>query len=145
MGGRTIHELAVGDRASFSKTITEVDIWAFAAISGDFNPVHVDEEYARRTFFKRRIAHGPVALSLIAPVLGMILPGPGTIAIDVYARFIAPVYPNDTITVTAEVAEIDTDENLCTIQCEWRNQEEKLVLEGRVRVSPPRRKAAASD
>lgn len=92
----------MGDKASFTKTVTDIDVWAFAGISGDFNPVHVNEEYAKNTRFGRRIAHGPVAMSLVAPVLGMMLPGPGTILVDLYTRYTAPVYPLDTITCTVE-------------------------------------------
>ncbi|NPV90995.1 MAG: MaoC family dehydratase [Firmicutes bacterium] len=143
--GKTIQEISLGEKATFAKTITEVDIWAFAAISGDFNPVHVDEEYAKETFFKKRVAHGPVAMSLLAPVLGMMLPGPGTVALDCYTRFAAPVYPRDTIRVTAEVSELDIERNICTLRCEWRNQESRLVMEGWVKVMPPRKKRQTGD
>jgi len=75
--GKSYEELEIGEEASFTKTITETDVYLFAGISGDFNPLHVNEEYAKNTPFKQRIAHGALPQSLIAPVLGMKLPGLG--------------------------------------------------------------------
>ena len=104
--GKTYEALEIGESASFSKTITETDICMFAGISGDFNPVHVDEAYAKTTKFKTRIAHDPLSQSLIAPVLGTKLPGLGTVALELFTRFLAPVYPGDTITVRIKIGVI---------------------------------------
>ncbi len=90
--GKSFSEIQIGDKASFSKTITETDVYLFAGISGDFNPLHVDEEYAKTTDFGTRIAHGGLAASLLAPVLGMKLPGLGTVALETTTKFRKPVF-----------------------------------------------------
>lgn len=99
-------DLHVGDFAEFSKTITETDIVLFAGVTGDFNPAHVDHHAAARGRFGGPIAHGMLSASLICTVLGMRLPGPGTIHIEQSLRFLAPVRPGDTVTVRAEVREL---------------------------------------
>ena len=136
--GKTYEELEIGETASFTKTITETDICLYSGISGDFNPLHVDEAYASKTKFKTRIAHGPVAQSMIAPVLGMKLPGLGTLALELFTRFLAPVYPGDTITATAEVSEKVADKKQIRLKLTWYNQKQVLVIEGEALVSPPR-------
>ena len=88
--GYTYDKLEVGMSASFTKTITETDVYLFAGISGDFNPMHLNEEFAKLTPFKTRIAHGALPQSLIAPVLGMKLPGLGTVALEILCRFGPP-------------------------------------------------------
>jgi 3-hydroxybutyryl-CoA dehydratase len=103
--GKRYGEIEIGEEASFSKTITETDVYLFAGISADFNPLHINEEYARQTPFKTRIAHGALPQSLIAPVLGMKLPGMGTIVVEITCRFKAPTFFGDTITATARVIE----------------------------------------
>ncbi len=109
MTGKTIDELKVGDSAKFSKTISESDVYLFAGITGDFNPAHVDEDYAKNTYFKRRIAHGMLTASFISTVIGTMLPGPGTIYMHQAVNFLAPVYIGDTITACAEISEIILD------------------------------------
>src|SRR5579862_4367289 len=94
----TIEELSPGMSARFAKTVTEADIKSFGAVSGDTNPVHFDEAFARATPFKGRIAHGVLAASYISTVLGMELPGPGTIFVGLNIRFKAPVRIGDTVT-----------------------------------------------
>jgi 3-hydroxybutyryl-CoA dehydratase len=136
--GRTYEELEIGDRACFSKTISETDVYLFAGISGDFNPVHVNEAYAARTPFKSRIAHGPLIQSLIAPVLGTRLPGLGTVALELSCRFRAPVHIGDTVTATAVVREKLEDRKWVRLSLTWENQDEKLVAEGWALVMPPR-------
>jgi 3-hydroxybutyryl-CoA dehydratase len=137
--GRTYEELQVGDLASFSKTITEYDVYQFAGICGDFNPMHVNEVFARATPFKSRIAHGPLSLSLIAPVLGTRLPGLGTVALELSCRFKAPVYFNDTITAAAELVEKLPEKKWVRLKLTWRNQDRLTVAEGMALVMPPRR------
>ncbi len=136
--GKTYEELEIGETASFSKTITETDICLFAGISGDFNPMHVDDDYASKTKFKARIAHGPLSQSLIAPVLGTKLPGLGTVAVELFSRFLAPVYPGDTITATAEVTKKMAAKKQIRLKLTWTNQKQDLVIEGEALVSPPR-------
>ena len=130
-------ELELGMSATFSKTITETDVVLFAGISGDFNPLHVNEEYAKSTPFGRRIAHGALPQCLIAPVLGMKLPGQGTIALEMNVRFKAPTYFGDTITAKATVAEKLPDKRWVRMDCEWTNQRGQLIAAGWALVMPP--------
>jgi 3-hydroxybutyryl-CoA dehydratase len=101
--GKTIEELAIGEEDSFSKTITDVDIAMFAAMTGDFNPLHMNEIYAQTTRFGKRLAHGGIAASLVAPLMGMKTPGLGTIALEFHYQYLAPVYSGDTITCVGKV------------------------------------------
>ena len=128
--GKTYEAIQIGESASFSKTISETDIYLFAGISGDFNPVHVDETYARQTAFGKRVAHGPLSQSLIAPVLGTKLPGPGTVALELFSRFKAPVYIGDTVMATAEVSEKVEDKKWVRLKLTWVNQNDEMVIEG---------------
>ena len=102
---RTYDSVKVGEKATFTKTVTQVDDALFAGISGDFNPVHIDEEYAKTTQFKTRIVHGAYTVGLISAVIGMKLPGPGCIYGSQKVRFTAPVHFGDTLTAIAEVIE----------------------------------------
>src|SRR5207302_11143711 len=90
--------LAVGQRAAFSKTIAEADIRTFAAVTGDRNPLHLDETFAGRSRFGRPIAHGILVAGVISAALGMVLPGPGAIYLSQTLKFLRPVYPGDTVT-----------------------------------------------
>jgi len=135
--GKRYEELKIGEEASFSKTITETDVYLFAGISGDFNPLHVNEEYAKQTPFKTRIAHGALPQSLIAPVLGMKLPGLGTAALEITCRFKAPTFFGDTITAKAKVAEKIEDKKWVRMALTWTNQTGEIVGEGTALVAPP--------
>ena len=135
--GQTIEEISIGDSASFSKTISDADIYLFAGITGDFNPMHVSDEFARLTPYGGRIAHGGITNSLIAPVLGTILPGLGTVALETNCKYLEPVYPGDTITATAKVVEKDEQKNTLTMELTWTNQEGKVVASGQAKVKPP--------
>jgi len=130
-------ELKIGMKASFSKTITETDVMLFAGITGDFNPVHVNEEFAKMTPFGRRIAHGGLPQSLIAPVLGTKLPGLGTIALEITTRFRAPTFFGDTITATAEVIEKIEAKKRVRLRLLWTNQRGETVGTGEAVVIPP--------
>lgn len=122
--------VSVGFSASCSKTFTEEDVMLYANLSGDFNPVHVDEEYAKKTRFKQRIAHGLLTSSLLSQLLGMHLPGKGSIYLKQTLQFTAPVFIGDTITATGSVEEINEEKNEVTIKTECHNQAGKLVLTG---------------
>jgi 3-hydroxybutyryl-CoA dehydratase len=139
MIGKTIDEIKVGDSAKFSKTISESDVYQFAGVTGDFNPAHVDEEYAKNTYFKTRIAHGMLTASFISTVIGTMLPGPGTIYMQQAVKFLAPVHIGDTITASAEISEIDMDKKKVRLKTICTNQEGTTVVEGEALVSPPRR------
>ena len=101
MIGKTIDEMNVGDAAEMAKTVTETDVYLFAGITGDFNPAHVNEAYAKNTFFKGRIAHGMLSAGFISAVLAMKLPGPGTIYLSQFMEFKAPLRIGDTVTALA--------------------------------------------
>ena len=98
--------MKLGDKASFSKTITDADVTIFAGLTGDFNPVHIDSVYAKNTIFKNRIAHGMLGGSLVSTVLGTRLPGPGTIFMEQNLKFKMPVYIGDTLTVEVIFKEV---------------------------------------
>lgn len=138
MQGKTIEELELGQSARFSKTITEADIYGFAGITGDFNPAHVDEEFAKNTFFKTRIAHGMLTASFISTIIGTMLPGPGSIYMGQRVDFLAPVRVGDTITAAAEVIEIISEKKRIRMKTTCRNQDGTLVVDGEALVSPPR-------
>ena len=103
--GKSIEDMEMGEKATFTKTITEADVVNYAGVTGDFNPAHINEEYAKDTMFKGRIAHGMLGAGLISTVLGTKLPGPGAIYVKQELEFTAPVRINDTITAEVEVIE----------------------------------------
>ncbi len=138
MQGKTIDELHVGDQASFSKTISETDVYLYAGITGDFNPAHVDEVYAQSTAFKTRIAHGMLTAGLISNLLGTRLPGPGSIYMSQSLKFLAPVIIGDTITATVEVIDIITEKKRVLMKTTCVNQEGTVVVDGEAMISPPR-------
>lgn len=135
--GYSYDELEVGMSASFTKTIAETDVYLFAGISGDFNPMHMNEEFAKLTPFGTRIAHGALPQSLIAPVLGMKLPGLGTVIPEITVRFKRPTYFGDTITAIGEVAEKLTKKQWVRMDLRWTNQKDELVAEGSCLAIPP--------
>lgn len=123
-------EFKAGQRASISKTITEADVYGFAGITGDFNPLHVDAEYARRSRFGERIAHGMLTAGLISTVLGMRLPGPGAVYLSQSLKFLKPVKFGDTVTAAAEVAAYRQDKRVLTLRTSCTNQHGETVAEG---------------
>ncbi len=138
MIGKTIHELHVGDSAEFAKTISETDIYLYAGVTGDFNPAHINEAYAQKTFFKTRIAHGMLVAGLISGVGGNMLPGPGAVYVRQELDFLAPVHIGDTITARVEVTEIMTDKNRVKLRTTCVNQDGVPVLDGLAILSPPK-------
>jgi 3-hydroxybutyryl-CoA dehydratase len=138
MIGKTIDELKIGDTAEFSKTVSESDIYQFAGITGDFNPAHMNEEYAKKTFFKTRIAHGMLSAGFISTAIGTKLPGIGSIYIKQTLSFLAPVRIGDTITARVEVIEIIDGKNRVRLKTVCVNQEGTQVLDGEAVVSPPK-------
>jgi len=135
--GKTYDQICVGDKAEFSKTFSEADIYLYAGISGDFNPAHVNEAYARNTYFKTRVAHGMLSAGLISAVIGTQLPGPGSIYIQQSLFFKAPVHMGDTITACVEVVE-KLDKKKVRLKTICMNQNRDIVLEGEAVISPPR-------
>ncbi len=131
-------EVRIGDTASLTRRISDADVRTFAEISGDRNPVHLDDTYAATTVFKRRIAHGALTGALVSAVLGMLLPGPGTIFLSQTSNFKAPVYIDDEITARLEVIAYRADKRIATFKAEVFNQDGKLVVEGQaVVIAPP--------
>ena len=120
----------VGDSASFSKTISGEDIKQFADLTCDTNPVHVDEELAKKTRFKGRIAHGMWGASLISTVLGTKLPGPGTIYLGQTLTFKGAVYPGDTVTAKCTVTKVREDKAIITLETICENQKGELIVDG---------------
>jgi acyl dehydratase len=119
-----------GNKASRSLTITDETIRAFADLSGDHNPVHLDDAYAAGTRFGRRIAHGMIAASLISATLANELPGPGSVYLSQTLTFKGPVFPGDTVTATVEVQQVRPDKPIVTLSTVCTNQDGTVVLDG---------------
>lgn len=136
--GKSIDKLQVGDVAEFAKTVSETDIYLYAGITGDFNPAHVNEAYAKDTFFKTRIAHGMLTAGLISAIIANQLPGPGTIYLKQELNFLAPVHIGDTITGRVEVVEINVEKNRVRLKTTCNNQDGVTVISGEGLVSPPK-------
>lgn len=134
----------LGQSASFTKTVTETDVVLFAGISGDMNPAHVDEVAAQNSMFKGRVAHGILGASFISAVLGMQLPGPGSIYLSQDLQFLKPIYINDTVTATVTVKEIDRRGRL-TLDTSLTNQDGKQLISGVAQVVPAKRKKIETD
>ncbi len=122
--------IQVGDEASLSKVIHDRDIIDFAHLVGDMNPVHLDDDFAKKTRFGKRIAHGMLPASLVSAVLGTKLPGAGTIYLSQTLQFVGPVYINDTITATAKVVKMREDKPILTLETTCVNQEGQVILKG---------------
>jgi 3-hydroxybutyryl-CoA dehydratase len=120
-----------GERASFTKTVTESDVATFAGLIGDFNPLHIDAEYARKSRFRQRVAHDMFTGGLISAVLGNKLPGPGAVYLSQQIEFLAPVFIGDTITATVEVTAWRPEQRLITLKTDAYNQAQKQVVTGR--------------
>lgn len=138
MIGKTINELKIGETAEFAKTVSESDIYLYAGLSGDLNPAHINEDYAKKTFFKTRIAHGMLSAGFISTVIGNKLPGTGSIYIKQDLNFLAPVRIGDTITARVEVIEIMAEKKRVRLKTTCSNQEGTQVLDGEAIVSPPK-------
>jgi acyl dehydratase len=119
-----------GDTATLVKTITQKDIDSFAELVGDRNPVHVNPEFAKKTRFGRPIAHGMWGLSLISAILGTKLPGPGTIYLSQTVKFMAPVFPGDTLTAKVRVLEVRQDKPIVKLETTCENQKGEMILTG---------------
>jgi 3-hydroxybutyryl-CoA dehydratase len=131
-------DLQPGARASRTTTVTEVHVAAFAQITGDTNPIHLDEAYAATTRFGRRIAHGMLTGSLISAVLGNDLPGLGTVYLSQRFEFKAPVYLGDTITAEVVLTAFRADKRIATFRTTCTNQDGVLVMDGEAVVLAPK-------
>jgi 3-hydroxybutyryl-CoA dehydratase len=127
----------VGQSAEMTKIITEEDVFLFAGITGDRNPMHISKEFAAKTRFGERIAHGILTAGLISAVIGMKLPGPGCLYVSQTLSFLAPVKIGDEITARAEIVEVISEKRL-KLQTQCINQRKEVVLEGEAIIVPPR-------
>jgi len=137
--GKSVSEMSVGDYAEFTKTVSESDVYQFAGVTGDFNPAHVNEEFAKGTMFKGRIAHGMLSAGFISAVLGTKLPGPGCIYLKQELSFLAPVKIGDTVTATVEVKELISEKNKVVLRTLCKNQDGKEVLDGEAVMMAPKK------
>lgn len=124
--------MKIGKKASMTKKITQEDIINYSKISLDDNPLHLNEEYAKNSIFKKRIAHGMIAAGLISAVLGTKLPGKGSIYLEQSLKFLKPVYINDNITATVEIKKIEN--KIVTLETFCINQEGKIILKGEAKI-----------
>lgn len=133
MRGKTYDEIAIGDKASFSKTVTESDIHSFSAVSGDFNPIHVDEVYARASSLGQktggRIAQGMLSASLFSTLVGMYIPGKGALYVSQSCNFKRPVKIGDTLRAECEVTH-KLEKGRVVMQTRCINQHGEVVVEG---------------
>ena len=136
--GYYIEDLSIGMTDRFAKTVTEADIVLFSGVSGDTNPVHLDEEYAAMTRFKGRITHGMLNASFISAVLGTRLPGPGSIYVSQNLKFRAPVRPGDTVTAICTVSAIDRDRQRVTMDTVCVVRDHKVITGDAVLLVPSR-------
>lgn len=123
-----------GDTASLSRTISDDDIRAFANATGDHNPLHLDEEFAKQTRFGKRIAHGMLSASLISAVIANDLPGQGSIYLGQTLQFVAPVFPGDTVTTRITVTSIREDKPIIKLETICTNQRDEVVIRGEATV-----------
>ena len=138
--GVYFEDLSLGQEASLAKTVSEADIVAFADISGDRNPVHLDAEYAATTIFKERIAHGMLSAAYISAVFGMKLPGPGAIYISQTLNFKAPVKIGDTVVAAVKVIELVAEKRRARFECVC-SVNDKPVVQGEAVLMVPARPA----
>ena len=138
--GYYIEDLSVGMVAEFERTVTGSDIDLFADVSGDTNPIHLDEDYAATTVFRTRIAHGMLTASFISAVLANQLPGPGCIYLSQSLRFKAPVKPGDKVVTRATVSDLKSERRRATLTCECLVGD-TIVLDGEAEVMVPSRAA----
>lgn len=128
----------VGQTASFSRTVTETDIVMFAGISGDYNPVHIDKEFASGTRFGQQIAHGLLTTSFLSRLLGMELPGQGSVYLEQSLKFKKPVFIGDTVTASAEILAIDHERGIIHLETICRKQDDTVVLTGEAKMMMPK-------
>jgi 3-hydroxybutyryl-CoA dehydratase len=137
----TMGDIEMGQTAFYTKTITEGDIFIFAGLTGDLNPIHIDENFAKNTKFKKRIAHGLVSVSLIGAAIGSELPGEGSVYVSQDVKFKSPVFPGDTITAKIEVIGMDAEKNRLTLKTTCENQDGLIVVDGTAVAMPAKNRS----
>ena len=139
MDSKSIDQIEIGEQAETTKKFIESDVLGFAEISTDFNPAHVDEDYASKTMFKQRIVHGMLVGSLFSSIFGVQLPGLGSIYTKQSLKFIKPVYFGDVITAVVTVKEKNLERNRVVFDCVAKNQNDETVIVGEAEIMPPRK------
>ena len=134
MSGYSIKEIYIGMTKSVSKTISESDVYTYAGLIGDINPVHVNEEYAKTTRFRKRIVHGMLTASFFSTIVGMLIPGADAIYLGQSCKFLLPVYINDTITATGIVTKILSEKKIAIMETTVKNQKGEIVVTGEATV-----------
>lgn len=129
----TIYKIKIGQTAEFLKLITQEDIKNFARLTGDYNPIHLDDQYAKNTIFKKKIAHGLLTASFISTVIATKLPGPGSIYLDQSLKFLAPVYIGEQIRIFVKVIKKNTEKRIVTLSTE-AHVGKKKVITGEARI-----------
>lgn len=127
---KSYNEINVGDEATLTHTVTNEDVVTFAELTGDVNPIHLDDEFAKESLFKGRIAHGMLTAGFISTILGTTLPGTNTIYLAQNLKFTAPVRIGDTITAVVKVIDKRDDKKIMTLETNVLNEENKKVIEG---------------
>lgn len=140
MANMPYDELEIGSSATYSKTLTEEDLILFAKVSGDYNPVHLDEEFAKGSMFKERIGHGMWTGAVVSATLATVIPGPGTIYLSQNIQFKRPVKLNDEITATLTVTDKKDKNKQVTLDCKVENQKGVIVAVGEAIVIAPSEK-----
>jgi 3-hydroxybutyryl-CoA dehydratase len=134
MSGYSIDEIYIGMKKSVSKTISESDVYTYAGLIGDINPVHVNAEYAKTTRFGERIAHGMLTASFFSTLVGMLIPGADAIYLSQTCEFLLPVKFGDTITVIGEVTKIVPEKRIAYMKTTVINQKGEMVIDGEAKV-----------
>jgi len=133
---KTIAELNIGDKEILTMTITEEHVEAFAKATGDYNPLHMDKKYAEESQFGKRVVHGVLLTGIISGMLGTKMPGLGTVAREMNAKFSRPAFIGDTITATVELVEKKERINMCVFNYNIVNQDNQTVVKGKAVVLP---------
>ena len=124
----------IGQQGTFSKTLMQSDVYNFAGICGDFNPIHMDAQVAAQSRFGKQVCHGMLTASLISTVIGNIMPGNGSVYLEQNTKFLKPVYFGDTITAKVEIVAIDAKKRILTLKTEEYNQANEMVVSGTAKV-----------
>ena len=132
-----LNNLHVGQKTEFTETITESMIQEFAKLSGDYNPHHIDEEYAKKTKYEKRICHGMLLASLFSKLTAMYLPGQGSLYISQTLNFVSPAFIDDVVTVSGEITKISSSTGIVRVKTEITNMNNNLIVSGEAKVLIP--------
>lgn len=134
--GKTISELSIGDKYSQTRTLTEDEVQKFAVATGDSNPIHLDKTAASKTVFGKPIVHGVLLLGFVSGVIGMEFPGSGTVAREITAKFVKPVYVGESVRVDISVTNKKEKLNMCYLEYSVFTEREEIAVKGKVTIIP---------